>query len=71
MNRKKIIEKLSERARPLEKKTATFKVMGDKNAGLNEVQEIIAGKCPCSICGHEWMWECEEQDCQCCSSACT
>jgi hypothetical protein len=52
-------------------KKVTFRRIGEKNAGLSESLEVIAGKCPCSICGHEWMWECEDSDCQCCSSACT
>ena len=66
---------LEARARPLEKKTVTFKIAAGKNHGLKETQEIVAGKCPCSICGHEWMWQCEEANggngCDCCSSACT
>ena len=33
--------------------------------------ELRAGLCPCAICGHECMGECDEHDCQCCSSLCT
>lgn len=68
---KKTVAYLEARARPGERKTVTVKHMGDKNAGVPETVTLTAGKCPCSICGHEWMWECEEQDCVCCSSVCT
>jgi hypothetical protein len=63
---------LEGRARPLQGKTVKFpKHIDWKNQGLDEEMTFIAGYCPCSICGHEWGWECEENDCQCCSSACT
>lgn len=49
----------------------TFKVTEEKNYGLQETQKIEGDKCPCSVCGHERMEECDESNCQCCSSACT
>ena len=64
---------LEGRARPLEVKTVTYKHTQDKNYGLpveGEI-ELVAGECPCAICGHEYMWECDEQLCECCSSVCT
>ena len=46
--------------------------------------DFRAGWCPCDICGHTWMWECEEaagmseddpnwtrSGCHCCSGPCT
>ena len=62
---------LEARARPGQLKTVTFNVTATKNFGLKEEMQIKAGWCPCSVCGHEYGWECEEADCQCCSSACT
>ena len=35
------------------------------------VLDVTHGKCPCDVCGHEWMVECEAADCQCCCSTCT
>ena len=69
---KRTKEYLAQRARPLEKKTVTFRRMEGKNWGLPESGRItlIAGKCPCSVCGHEWMWQCEDADCKCCTSVC-
>lgn len=34
---------------------------------------VDQGYCPCSVCGHRFMFECEEADppCECCSSVCT
>lgn len=46
-------------------------VTKEKNYGLKKYTTIRAGWCPCSVCGHEYMLECEEAHCQCCSSACT
>jgi len=68
---------LESRARPGQVKTVTgIRHIGNKNAGLPEGEvTLTAGKCPCSICGHEWMWECVEANegrgCDCCSSTCT
>ena len=66
------LEYLAARARPLQTKTVTYKVMEDKNYGLPPEGEVtlVAGKCPCAVCGHEWMWECEDADCKCCTSVC-
>ncbi len=36
-------------------------------AGENQVR---AGLCPCSLCGHEFMWECHDDDCKDCTSTC-
>ena len=34
--------------------------------------DCVAGKCPsCTVCGHKWMWECHDNDCQCCIAVCT
>ena len=69
---KKQKEWLARRARPDQEKTVTVRHMPDgKNAGVPETVTLKPGNCPCSICGHEYMWECEEADCQCCSSVCT
>ena len=27
--------------------------------------------CPCSVCGHTYIADCEAADCECCSSTCT
>ena len=66
-------EYLSKRARPLEVKTVTgIRHIGEKNKGLPEGElTLTAGMCPCSICGHDSMMECEEENCECCSSTCT
>lgn len=32
--------------------------------------EVRAGLCPCSMCGHEFMWECHDADCRDCTSTC-
>ena len=53
------------------KKTAKYEPTRDDDYGLEPEMEIRSGFCPCSVCGHEFMWECEDADCQCCSSACT
>lgn len=42
-----------------------------ETSGGDPIYKIRAGYCPCAICGHKWMWECEENDCQCCSNFCT
>ncbi len=65
---KRTREYLEARARPGEVKIIQLK---NPEPGLAESMTIAAGMCPCSICGHEFMWECEDADCQCCSSACT
>lgn len=64
---------LENRARPGEVKTVLcrHKKNGDDTGIPNGKVTLVAGKCPCSICGHEWMWECHEKDCYCCSSVCT
>ena len=62
---------LEARARPGEKKTVTVKRIGGKNAGVPETVELSSGFCPCSICGHQFMWECDDAQCECCSSVCT
>jgi hypothetical protein len=69
----KLRDWLSKRARPYQRKTVTFKRMPEKNFGLPEsgVVEVLPGHCPCTHCGHTEMWQCEEADCQCCSSICT
>ncbi len=32
---------------------------------------FTVGDCPCSICGHTEQWQCEDNDCECCSELCT
>jgi len=61
------------RTRPGEKKTVLccHKKDGMDIGVQNGEVTLIGGKCPCSICGHEFMWECYEADCYCCSSVCT
>lgn len=69
MNReKRTKDYMQARARPGERKVVTFE---NPEPGLAPSVELRAGYCPCTICGHEFMWECENNDCQCCSSACT
>lgn len=75
---KKTKEYLSNRAQPLKEKTVMYKARKDKNFGLPSEGSVtlITGKCPCSVCGHKWMWECDETvgtdyECYCCSSTCT
>lgn len=65
------------RARPGQVKTVKCRHKKDgMDAGVPDGEvTLTAGKCPCSICGHEWMWECMEAEggngCYCCSSICT
>lgn len=44
----------------------------EKNHGLPESGEVdvTPGVCPCSVCGHKTMEECEKADCKCCTSVC-
>lgn len=70
---KRTIKELEARARPGEVKTVTYKHTEEKNYGLpvdGEI-ELVSGMCPCAICGHEFMWECDDALCECCSSVCT
>jgi len=67
----RIAKYLAARTRPNEEKTVTVKVTAEKNYGLTETVTLRAGWCPCSVCGHDSMLDCEEQNCQCCSSTCT
>lgn len=45
-----------------------------KNDGLpasGRVTFLNDGRCPCNgKCGHQYMYECEEADCKCCTSVC-
>ncbi len=45
----------------------------DKNPGLprSGKVEIEGRKCPCALCGHKSMEDCEKANCQCCTSVCT
>lgn len=66
-------EWLAQRAKPAEKKIITYPMhVPGKNTGLRGAGEIevTPGICPCVECGHEFMWECEEADCKCCTSVC-
>lgn len=80
------IDYLVTRARPGEEKIVTYHQIDFKdkapdgseshvikNHGLPAGGKVTlkVGYCPCSICGHTIMLDCEEQDCQCCSSTCT
>ena len=72
MASKKDIEAyLAKRARPNELKTVTVVVSEHENYGLTETVTLKAGWCPCSVCGHDSMLDCERADCKCCSSTCT
>ena len=53
------------------KKRSIFNPKEKYDYGLEHDMEIYSGICPCSVCGHEFMWECEDEDCACCSSSCT
>lgn len=65
------------RARPGQVKTVLckHKKNGDDIGVPDGEVALVAGLCPCSICGHEFMWECMEANdgngCSCCSSVCT
>lgn len=81
----------AQRARPGERKTVNFNLIDEvrqkdhgpiliqKNHGLpaNNRVNYVTGHCPCTICGHEFQWECELNSfevnggCDCCSSVCT
>lgn len=69
---KKTKNYLEARARPGEEKTVTFVHSETENYGLPVTEEVtlIAGVCPCAVCGHEFMWECEDDNCECCTSTC-
>ena len=45
-----------------------IKVIEDGNQVIIKLQ---AGMCPCAVCNHEYMWECKDDDCECCSNYCT
>jgi len=64
---------LEARARPGQVKTVKCRHKKDgMDTGVPDGEvTLTAGVCPCSICGHEFMWECHEEDCYCCSSVCT
>ena len=63
------------RARPGQKKTVIVgraEKTPQKNAGIPEGDVTVDGiHCPCTICGHQYMVDCEAADCECCSSLCT
>ena len=49
-----------------------------KNIGLPASGQVTfrTGICPCSVCGHQYQWECElasdgDTPCDCCSSICS
>lgn len=79
---RRIKEYMSKRARPgawkessvtreAKKKYKNFKLKkGYTKTGENTYQ-IRAGYCPCAVCNHEYMWECEDNDCQCCKHFCS
>lgn len=56
----------AQRARPNEKKTVVF----DRD-GVKHVVTLTTGDCPCDVCGHTDMWQCEDAICECCSETCT
>lgn len=73
---------MRQRARPMQRKTVTLskkkqsssvkgaafiKAEDDKHITIS----LRAGACPCGECDHQWMWQCYEADCQCCSGSCT
>jgi hypothetical protein len=47
-----------------------------KNDGLPASGQVTfrnTGECPCrgaNSCGHTYMYECEENDCRCCTATC-
>jgi len=53
-------------------KTSGKEVHVRKNHGLKKGKnKVTSGLCPCkNECGHTFMWECEDADCKCCTSAC-
>ena len=76
----RIADAESRMTRPWEWKTCSYDFKHDKLKGFKakipsdhkgDELTLQAGMCPCAICGHEYMWECEDNDCDCCSPMCT
>jgi len=71
-------QQLRKRARPGQRKRIVYKVYPGKDAGLPDSGEVElrAGYCPCTVCGHKLMAECEAaaaesgEACECCYSSC-
>jgi len=42
-----------------------------KDGRKKPVYAIEIGKCPCAVCNHTTMEECEKGGCNCCSEFCT
>ncbi len=81
---KEYFDRVSRKSPDLLGKTKTFRcipmltdgsVDSPIDYGLDAELTVEVGYCPCSLCGHKFMWECEEANdgrgCDCCSSACT
>ena len=64
------VEYAMTKSKPFEFKTCDFHPGPEWDYGLEPSQEIQACICPCKVCGHTYMWECDDANCACCSSAC-
>ena len=57
--------------------TVTVAHVKGKNLGIPGEVKTDHLHCPCSICGHVYQWECEEESnrfrggCDCCSGTCS
>ena len=67
---KKTVEYMRTKPYPGKEKIGTYNPTEDYDYGLQEAMELKSCFCPCAICGHEFMWECDEENCECCGSAC-
>ncbi len=62
---------------PGKKYTVTYSPSAPNVFGTNDgippdQVEMKSGQCPsCTVCGHKWMWQCHDNDCQCCIAVCT
>lgn len=75
-----IAEYMAQRARPYERKRVWIRPNDEfkpKSANPTTLEdgklwvEFSAGLCPCAVCGHACMGECDEAGCECCSELCS
>ena len=67
---KRTLEYALTKSQPFQYKITKYHTSEDSDYGLTKTMEIQSCVCPCSVCGHEYMWECDDANCACCSSAC-
>lgn len=58
------------KSKPFQMKVGTYSPTDEVDFGLKPETDIQSCMCPCDACGHEFMWECDDAGCACCSSAC-